>query len=101
MRAALGRTKSGGEDGGVVGDSAAVVLLDRAWLPERWTRVDGGALGAGRSGRPNRGSSAQGARPHEEAMGLYQKMGHKRGVSASLRELEFIAYELGEGAGVA
>jgi hypothetical protein len=34
-------------------------------------------------------------------MGLYQKMGHKRGVSASLRELEFIAYELGEGAGVA
>ena len=33
---------------------------------------------------------------HEEGMSVYQEMGHKKGVSASLRELGFVAYEQGD-----
>jgi predicted ATPase/DNA-binding XRE family transcriptional regulator len=33
---------------------------------------------------------------HEEAMAVYRGMGHKKGESASLRELGFVAYELGD-----
>jgi tetratricopeptide (TPR) repeat protein len=33
---------------------------------------------------------------HEEAMSVYREMGHKKGVSASLRELGFAAYEQGD-----
>jgi tetratricopeptide (TPR) repeat protein len=33
---------------------------------------------------------------HKEAMSVYQEMGHKKGVSASLRELGFVAYEQGD-----
>jgi len=33
---------------------------------------------------------------HEEAMSVYREMGHKKGVSASLRELGFVAYEQGD-----
>src|SRR5215207_4974615 len=62
--AELGRTKSGGGDGSAVGD-CAVVVLDRTQLPERWTPMDGGVPGAGRSGRPKRRSSARAARSHE------------------------------------
>ena len=33
---------------------------------------------------------------HEEAMSVYREMGHKKGVSASLRALGFGAYEQGD-----
>jgi predicted ATPase/DNA-binding XRE family transcriptional regulator len=33
---------------------------------------------------------------HEEAMNVYEEMGHKKGESASLRELGFVAYEQGD-----
>jgi predicted ATPase len=33
---------------------------------------------------------------HEEAISMYREMGHKKGESASLRELGFVAYELGD-----
>jgi predicted ATPase/DNA-binding XRE family transcriptional regulator len=33
---------------------------------------------------------------HEEAMGVYRDLGHKKGVGASLRELGFVAYERGD-----
>ena len=33
---------------------------------------------------------------HEESMSVYQEMGHKKGESASLRELGFVAYEQGD-----
>ncbi len=33
---------------------------------------------------------------HEEAMSMYRKMDHKKGESASLRELGFVAYERGD-----
>jgi tetratricopeptide (TPR) repeat protein len=33
---------------------------------------------------------------HEEAMNVYEEMGHKKGESASLRELGFVAYERGD-----
>ena len=33
---------------------------------------------------------------HEEAMSVYQGIGHNKGVSASLRELGFVAYEQGD-----
>jgi predicted ATPase/DNA-binding XRE family transcriptional regulator len=33
---------------------------------------------------------------HEESMTVYREMGHKKGVSASLRELGFAAYEQGD-----
>ena len=33
---------------------------------------------------------------HEEAMSVYREMGHKKGVSASLRELGLVAYEQGD-----
>jgi predicted ATPase/DNA-binding XRE family transcriptional regulator len=33
---------------------------------------------------------------HEEGMRVYQELGHKKGVSASLRELGFAAYEQGD-----
>src|SRR5215211_1013015 len=62
--ARLGRRKSGAGDGSAAGD-CVVVDLDRAWLPERWTTVDGGDPGAGRSWRPNWRSSAHAARTHE------------------------------------
>jgi non-specific serine/threonine protein kinase len=33
---------------------------------------------------------------HEEGMSVYRELGHKKGVSASLRELGFVAYEQGD-----
>jgi predicted ATPase/DNA-binding XRE family transcriptional regulator len=33
---------------------------------------------------------------HEESMSVYREMGHKKGVSASLRELGLVAYERGD-----
>ncbi|MBA4115090.1 MAG: tetratricopeptide repeat protein [Rubrobacter sp.] len=33
---------------------------------------------------------------HEEGMAVYRDLGHKKGVSASLRELGFVAYEQGD-----
>ena len=33
---------------------------------------------------------------HEEAMSVYRELGHKKGVSASLRELGLVAYEQGD-----
>jgi predicted ATPase/DNA-binding XRE family transcriptional regulator len=33
---------------------------------------------------------------HEESVSVYQEMGHKKGESASLRELGFVAYEQGD-----
>src|ERR687886_612484 len=53
-------TEFGAGDGSAVGD-CAVVVVDRTRLPERWTPMDGSALGAGRSGRPNRRSFAHAA----------------------------------------
>jgi tetratricopeptide (TPR) repeat protein len=33
---------------------------------------------------------------HEEALSVYREMGHKKGMSSSLRELGFVAYEQGD-----
>ena len=33
---------------------------------------------------------------HEEGMRVYRELGHNKGVSASLRELGFVAYEQGD-----